>query len=1036
VSAQTVVVLGASRSGTSAVARLLNLLGVDLGREDRLLAAIPGVNPKGFFEHRDVVRLNDEILRRHGGDWLSPPDLPAGWEEAAGLGDLREEARGLVEEEFGASALWGFKDPRTCLTLPFWRPLLGDCRVVICHRDPLGTAASVRRRDGLPLADGIALWTRYVTAGLVNAAGLPRVVVGYAELFSARDAVVGAVAGLVGRRERAGEEDFLSRLDEWLDPSLRHEADGDAEVPADAAALAALLDLAVLARGTPLDEPVANALDAAAGAIEGRRRLPRVSGPRAGRGSGAGRAPARAPKATPTAPGPVTSEPEVSIVVLVHETPAEAEALVGSVVAHTFESYELILVDNGSSPLARDALERLGHEARARLVRLDENTGFAVGCNAGLRLARGGAVALLNSDCLVGPRWLTNLRAALDSSDDVVAVGPRSNSAHLAQGGIWLDDTSPAGVADFARRFNRSDPARWFEVDWLIGFALLARRDALEAVGGFNEAVRTGDGEDRDLGERLRARGGRLLCAGDTFVFHAGQRAGLNRTSIRYGRVATTTEAGADDPGRLLREASGRVFEVSEGVACHVETGTALRLIRDDRPVADADAEALAALPVGAPICLSREAGTERVWLMRRGRRQLVRGDPARIRRLPGLSLVDRSDLESLPVGEPLAVEAALPPVPEIPALLPVNPIGIVPDRLAGADVIADDIGRALETGEGYALMRCGPHETWVASEGAWPVGGRPVPGDPTPAELRRALLDADAVAVSARRDAFACAPLTEQVLFHLDRYPRRLCDADIVYALSGFDPGTGESCPERPLIELLRGRGVAVVGPLAEPARRWADAIGLDVRIGVAASGETTVEGILSALETHREDFDAVLVAGGTRPAVVCTSAARGLGAVALDLGPALERMLYVRHGLTSGRDVVERWQLDRYLQAAAEPPPDEPDPLEGQVVQAAGAAAVYYVERGLRRWVGHRELLNLFPGPVRRLPAAEVERLPLGHPITAVVDPRRGPLILLDGRAVPLDLRMPMRPAEQLDLGSLSATRSPISWYPGAPG
>src|SRR3954454_7745401 len=122
-SAQTVVVLGPSRSGTSAVGRVLNLLGVDLGPEDRLLAAIPGVNPKGFFEHRDVVGLNDEILRRLSGDWLSPPELIAGWEHDAALDDLRSQAHELLQNTFGASALWGFKDPRASLTLPFWRPM-------------------------------------------------------------------------------------------------------------------------------------------------------------------------------------------------------------------------------------------------------------------------------------------------------------------------------------------------------------------------------------------------------------------------------------------------------------------------------------------------------------------------------------------------------------------------------------------------------------------------------------------------------------------------------------------------------------------------------------------------------------------------------------------------------------------------------------------------------------------------------------------------------------------------------------------------
>jgi GT2 family glycosyltransferase len=727
----------------------------------------------------------------------------------------------------------------------------------------------------------------------------------------------------------------------------------------------------------------------------------------------------------------------VSIVVLVHETPHEARALVESIVRHTEDDYELIVLDNGSSEGTREALATLAERTGARLVRSEQNSSFAVACNLGIHAANGAELALLNSDCLAGPRWLSNLRAAVASAEDVVAVGPRSSSAHLAQGGIWLDDTSPEGIEAFAERFNHHAPDRWFEVEWLVGFALLARRDALEAVGGFDERLRTGDGEDRDLCARLRARGGRLLCAGDTFLFHAGQRtyarAGLNRTAVRYGRTAAAAERAPIVTGALVRESNGRVFEVVDGVASHVETGIALRLIRGDREVAAAAEGDLAGLPVGPPICLAREAGTETVWLLRQGARQQVVGDPQRIRRLPGLSLAESADLVPLRVSEPLAVEAALPPVPDIPPLLPENPARIVPEHLAGADRIAADVERALSTGEGYALIQLDAHEAWLLSEGAWPVEGERRPADPSARDLRRAVLDADAVAVSPRRDAFACAALTEQVLFHLDLYPRVLGSHDIVYGLAGFDACTGEMRPGPALPALLAGRGVAVVGPLASHARRWADAIGLDVRNAIDLG--PGVDEVLAALAARRERCDAVLVSGGPAPALVCTRAARELDLVAIDLGHALERMLYVRHGIEGGRELAERWALDRYVLSAAEPPPDERHPLEGRLVQAEDAAAVYYVERGSRRWLAHRELLRLFDGPVHRLPEPEVDALPLGLPMVALVGSSLGPLVLIDGRRVPLDLRIPTRSLERLELDGVPVAERTIAWFPGAP-
>lgn len=135
--AQVVCVLGMHRSGTSLITRVTNLLGVYLGREDLLLEP-KADNPTGFWEHQLVKDLNEEILSRFGGSWHEPPEFPAGWESSPALGDLRQRARKLMEGEFGSQPLWGWKDPRTCLTLPLWQ------RVLPPMMTALGTAAVTR----------------------------------------------------------------------------------------------------------------------------------------------------------------------------------------------------------------------------------------------------------------------------------------------------------------------------------------------------------------------------------------------------------------------------------------------------------------------------------------------------------------------------------------------------------------------------------------------------------------------------------------------------------------------------------------------------------------------------------------------------------------------------------------------------------------------------------------------------------------------------------------------------------------------------
>ena len=150
-----VCVLGMHRSGTSVATRLMNLLGVDLGAEEHLLGPRPD-NPKGFWEYKPILDLNEEILGRLGGNWHEPPPLPPGWEMAAELADLRQKARDLVARTF-ASADWGWKDPRTCLTLPFWKQILPPALYIICLRSPVEVAASLQKRDGFSVEKSIRL---------------------------------------------------------------------------------------------------------------------------------------------------------------------------------------------------------------------------------------------------------------------------------------------------------------------------------------------------------------------------------------------------------------------------------------------------------------------------------------------------------------------------------------------------------------------------------------------------------------------------------------------------------------------------------------------------------------------------------------------------------------------------------------------------------------------------------------------------------------------------------------------------------------
>lgn len=190
-----VVVIGMHRSGTSAIAGALGLCGLRLPEERYLLPAQPD-NPRGFFENRLLVDVNQRVLEALGGGWSAPAAMAPGWHEDPSLDELRTEARKTFRETMPTDA-WIWKDPRTCLTLPFWLPALGDEPPAVVHirRDPRRVVRSLEERNGIQPATGAALWERYTRGALANVRGLPVVTVGFEDLLDDPVGVVRRVAG-------------------------------------------------------------------------------------------------------------------------------------------------------------------------------------------------------------------------------------------------------------------------------------------------------------------------------------------------------------------------------------------------------------------------------------------------------------------------------------------------------------------------------------------------------------------------------------------------------------------------------------------------------------------------------------------------------------------------------------------------------------------------------------------------------------------------------------------------------------------------
>jgi hypothetical protein len=186
------------RSGTSVVARLLNILGVYLGPQEHILYPEPD-NPKGFWEHRLLTGLNDEILKKFNSTWDKPPLYPPSWENSELLEGVRRKAGEVIQQDFHHLPLWGWKDPRTSLTLPFWRSVLGRMKNVICLRNPVDVAHSLEARDKFSPQLSYALWLRYVASSITYTKGQPRLFIFYEDLMSNPAGALKWLAKFVGK---------------------------------------------------------------------------------------------------------------------------------------------------------------------------------------------------------------------------------------------------------------------------------------------------------------------------------------------------------------------------------------------------------------------------------------------------------------------------------------------------------------------------------------------------------------------------------------------------------------------------------------------------------------------------------------------------------------------------------------------------------------------------------------------------------------------------------------------------------------------
>lgn len=165
------VIVGSYRSGTSVATRAVNLLGMPVTHYSDLVPPAAAI-PTGFWESALMNRHNEWLLRQVGGSWCFPPCKEKS-EKLLARDQWLPASRNLFRHVH-RTRQWAWKEPRLCLTLPWWRKVLPEiCCGIFMVRHPLECAASSRECLGVDEDWGLAIWERYIRQALSGLAGLP-----------------------------------------------------------------------------------------------------------------------------------------------------------------------------------------------------------------------------------------------------------------------------------------------------------------------------------------------------------------------------------------------------------------------------------------------------------------------------------------------------------------------------------------------------------------------------------------------------------------------------------------------------------------------------------------------------------------------------------------------------------------------------------------------------------------------------------------------------------------------------------------------
>lgn len=220
----------------------------------------------------------------------------------------------------------------------------------------------------------------------------------------------------------------------------------------------------------------------------------------------------------------------VSVIILNWNGAKLLREFLPSVITHTPDGIaDIVVADNGSTDSSINVIR--DEFPTVRLMRFEENLGFAGGYNRAIAETDTKYIVLLNSDVAVDRDWLTPLYTFMERNDDVAACQPkiraytaRDRFEYAGAAGGFLDRNGYPYCRGRLFDTIERDEGQYdtsIDVDWASGACLMVRRDVYQRVGGLDTAF-FAHMEEIDLCWRMRIAGYRIAAVGDSHVFHLG----------------------------------------------------------------------------------------------------------------------------------------------------------------------------------------------------------------------------------------------------------------------------------------------------------------------------------------------------------------------------------------------------------------------------------------------------------------------------------------------------------------------------------